>query len=345
MKKIILILCLCLSVSAIAQNKNEIDKDSNVNKTIQEFSSKIDSVITGEKSKMEAQISSVNEKLEKKLISKESAKSKKDSLSQYYADVINEKISVFKTDLDKIIQAQVKESLTKEGGADINLTKEELMKKYNKKEFSFGIDYQLGMSLMHKNNNIFSTDSNLDPGFMASMAFMFKFHHGRTNPISYVAKFGVNGVTFGIKHNKFLNIEANNDAFLTTSETNLKQSNFASWALHYFLGAEYSLNKKKNVGKEVWYRNTNGGWSLGAGLYYNQGFNLTQGAKFINENGKTVTQKNSFRSPVQNAFGAQLSVRYKYFYLYINKDLTAFMSKYKSDYNKTFSIGLGFMLL
>src|SRR5690606_14935029 len=99
---------------------------------ISDFAKQVDEIVIAEKENMEEEINAINQRLGNNEISLEESEELKEVVSVKYAAIIDEKINDLNFDLDELLKMQIKASITKGGGGDIEKTEEEIRQSHKK---------------------------------------------------------------------------------------------------------------------------------------------------------------------------------------------------------------------
>lgn len=342
-KKFIITGMLCLvatsinaqrkSLSLNLQSKEDTTVSPIVKEKVEEYAAKINAIIQEEKKQMETELKFLQEKnLDKADFDKQKAQ-----IADTYSQKIDEKIEALGFDLDQVIQKQVRYSLLNSDVTSNEELKEKLLRKFRpKKSFDGYVSYGIMTLTNDKPDN--DLDKNL--GYANNLEFGLKFNYqfSRTSPWGLTSGLGFSWRTVRTDNNMIF-AKQNGDVFLTKYEGSLDKAKLRTGYVMVPLGLQYNFSKLKSAGMDVQYRPYLGGLRVGANVY--GGIKMATN-NIVKGNSQGFRDKSNYQvNPF--VYGAQLTLSYGTYSLFVKKDFSNFFkdSYFQNDKALVFGVALG----
>jgi hypothetical protein len=342
-KKFILMGFVCLfSTSFYAQKKLKISLSSRketevspiVKEKVEEYASKINTIIQEEKKLMEEELLV----LQAKNLDKTEFDKQKAQVADRYSEKIDQRIESLGFDLDSVIQKQVKYSLLNTDVASNEEIKQKLLKKFRPSRsvtgyFSYGI--------MTLTNDLPDNELDKNIGYANNLEFGLKLHYQftRTSPWALTSGLGFSWRTVRTNNDMVFAKDAVNGIYLDKYSGGLDKNKLRTGYIIVPLGIQYNFSKVKNAGMDIMYRNCYEGFKLGANIYGGVKMstnNIVKGNEWEMRN-RGNYQVNPF------VYGAQFTVSYDNISLFVKKDFSNYFkdSYFKNDKALVFGISIG----
>lgn len=342
-KKLIVMGLMCsFSASFYAQKTFNINlsskKDTEVSpivkEKVEEYAAKINTIIQEEKKLMEEELLVLQAKnLDKADFDREKAK-----IADRYSEKMDKRIEELGFDLDDVIQKQVRYSLLNTDVTSKEELKEKLLKKFRPTRsftgyFSYGI-----MTLTNS-----SPDNELDKniGYANNLEFGLKLNYqlSRTSPWAVTSGLGFSWRTVRTDNNMFFTKSADQGVALSQYGGSLDKSKLRTGYIIVPLGMQYNFSKLKNGGMDVQYRSYYTGFKIGANVY--GGVKMSTNNIVKGNDGEMRDRGNYQVNPF--VYGAQLTVSYNSFSLFVKKDFSNFFKDgyFKNDKALLFGLTIG----
>ncbi|WP_312074924.1 porin family protein [Chryseobacterium sp.] len=289
-----------------------------VKEKVEEYATKINTIIQEEKTLMENELKVLQEKnLDKAEFDKQ-----KSEIADRYSEKIDQRIEALGFDLDGVIQKQVKYSLLNSDVTSNEELKEKLLKKFSAtKDFSGYFSYGIMTLTNDKPDN--SLDKNM--GYANNLEFGLKFNYqfSRTSAWGLISGLGFSWRTIRPDNNMIFT--KNGGVSLETYTGDLDKAKLRTGYLMVPLGLQYNFSKLKNAGMDVQYRPYSDGFRIGANVY---------GGVKMSTNNIVRGDSQSFRDRSNYqvnpfVYGAQFTVSYDNISLFVKRD---FSNTFKDGY-------------
>lgn len=339
-KKFIMMGGLCLlSASIYAQRKpvfNLQPKEDTavspiVKEKVDEYAKKIDAIIQEEKKLMEAEL----RELQSKNLDKSEFDKQKSVIADTYSQKIDQRIEELGFDMDAVIQKQVRYSLLNSDVTSNEELKEKLLKKFRPtKDLSPYISYGIMNLTNDRSDNALDTNLRYAGNFEFGLKFNYQF--GRTSPWGLISGIGFSWRTLSIDNDMFVTKDAGSNVFLAHYEKGLSKSKLRTGYIIVPLGLQYNFSKVKNAGLDVQYLDYSKGFRVGANIY--GGVKMSTN-NIIKGEGISDRDRSDYRvNPF--IYGAQFTVSYDDFSIFVKKDFGNFFKSGTFENDKAITFGL-----
>lgn len=339
-KKFILIGFVCLfSASAYAQktptfnlpSKEESDVSPMVKEKVEEYATKINTIIQEEKKLMEAELLD----LQSKGLEKTEFNTQKAIIADRFSEKIDQRIEDLGFDLDMVIQKQVRYSLLNSDVTSKEELKAKLLKKFRAtKNVSGYISY--GAMALTNNLSDNALDKNL--GYANNFEFGLKFNYqfGRTSPWGLISGVGFSWRTVRLDHNMIFAKDTNGNVHVESGGGNVDKSKLRTGYIIVPLGLQYNFSKLKSAGMDIQYRDYNKGFKVGANVYggVRMSSNNIIKADGVNSRNREDYQVNPF------VYGGQITLSYNDYSIFVKKDFSNFFKDDTFKNDKALIIGV-----
>ncbi|NIF07300.1 PorT family protein [Chryseobacterium sp. Tr-659] len=342
-KKLIVMGLLCLlpasfqaqkTLNINLSSKKDTEVSPIVKEKVEEYATKINTIIQEEKKLMEAEL----EVLKARNLDKSDFDREKAQIADRYSEKMDKRIEDLGFDLDDVIQKQVRYSLLNTDAASKEELKEKLLKKFRPNRsisgyFSYGI--------MTLTNDL--PDNGLDKnlGYSNNLEFGVKLNYqlSRTSPWAITSGLGFSWRTVRVDNNMYFTRLGNQGVSLVQNEESLDKSKLRTGYIMIPLGIQYNFSRLKNAGMDVQYRNSHNGFKIGANVY--GGARMSTNNIIKGNNGETRDRSNYDVNPF--IYGAQLTFSYNSFSVFVKKDFSNFFkdSHFKNDKALIFGLAIG----
>lgn len=339
-KKIIMMGLVCFYASFITAqvtiklnipSKQDTDVSPIVKEKVEEYATKINSIIQEEKKLMELEL----EFLAKENLPQDEFDKKKAEIADRYSTKIDERIEGLGFDFDEVIQKQVRYSLL---NSDIT-SDEELRAKLTKKfRAARNLSPYFSYGIMTLTNN--QPDNELDRNIAYSnnleVGLKLNYQFDRTSPWGLISGLGLSWRTVRLDNNKFFSKDANGVVSVADYGGNVDKNKMRTGYLMVPLGLQYNFSKLKNAGMDIQYRPYGSGFRIAANAYGGVKMstnNIVRG-EFEDFRDRSNYQVNPF------VYGGQVTFSYNSLSLFVKKD---FSNYFKGSYfpdDKALVIGL-----
>ncbi|WP_418123953.1 hypothetical protein ACNFU2_04845 [Chryseobacterium sp. PTM-20240506] len=326
-KALISAIMMTASVMAFSQEKSGNYYDSRSRETLKEkinnYTAKIDSIITSEKTKMNGELDAVDKDFKDGKISADDKKKMNGEIAVKYENSINEKVDAEKESFEDITKEKVRKSVL---GKSIDEKKTDMKRLLNHAGVLIGGGF---LNLTDKSAPFnFSNDSEeLRSGKSGSLSYQFRFEvQAGSNASPVLLNFGV-GLRSDIYNVKKPMVFAQADGKLFQrpfTMGNLKSSQLKAEYIEIPLEVQFVLNPKYvNYGGEKFLDNSQPQFRVGLGVYGGVKIGSKIKYRYSNEESK----RNIFKQRIEDGmnpflFGTKLSIGYRGISLYVKKDLT-----------------------
>ncbi|KIC61499.1 hypothetical protein [Chryseobacterium taiwanense] len=332
--KITLLASTFISVFAFGQS------DKNIDFKMQNYTKKIDSIITSEKQKMNVELDETLEKVKgNKVASIEERQKLKAEIAEKYEQIINEKIENERFELDNATKDLVKNIvLNPEGKYSLSFEpytgriqfkgKRVLLPKDYLHSFKLSISF-VGASLTTKNEpfRFYSKDSEVKNSVYNSVSFNFKYENqlgGFKSPIFYRIGIGTRADYFVPKYGKVFSQDDKNLFVQDFTKGVLKKTSLNNTYIMIPLELKWVLNPKYVEFENVKYvDNRETQFYVVAGLYGGIRAASVIYNKYSTEYSNRIVERETVSKGVNNFIvGGKLGIGYGGLGLYIQKDFT-----------------------
>lgn len=343
-KKIIMMGLLCLFTSSVfaqktLQFKIPSKKDAEVSpivkEKVEEYATKINTIIQEEKSLMEAEL----QLLQNKNLEKTDFKEQKKAISERFAERIDQKIQDLGFDLDEVIQKQVRYSLLNADVTSEEELKANLLKKYRATR---SLDPYFSYGIMNLTNELSNNELDTNIGYNNNFEFGLKFNYqfSRTSPWGLISGLGFSWRTLRLDNNKIFAKDSNANVIIADYGGNTSKSKLRTGYLMVPLGLQYNFSKLTNVGMDIQYRSYSEGFRIGANMYGGVAMSTNN---IVRGNGEDFRNKSNYQvNPF--VYGGQVTFSYNNFSLFVKKDFSNYFKDNHFPNDKALIFGLGFGL-
>lgn len=305
-----------------------------VREKVDEYAKKIDAVIQEEKKLMEEELSMLqNENFDKAEFDKQKAK-----IADYYSEKIDKRIEELGFDLDAVIQKQVKYSLLNTDATSNEELKAKILEKYRpKKIFSSYFSY----GIMNLTNNLQDNELDKNIGYASNLevGLNFSYQFSKTSPLGLISGIRFSWRTLRLDNNFYFNKNSDGNVYLAKYDKILDKNKLRTGYIIVPLGLQYNFSKLKNAGMDIQYRNFRDGFKV-AGYFYG-GLKMSTN-NIVSGDGPDFRDRRNYQV---NPFlcGAQFTVSYNDFSLFVKKDFTNFFKSgnFPNDKALVFGVSLG----
>ncbi len=341
-KKIIMMGLVCLFSSAHLHaqrnikinfpSKKETEISPVVKEKVEEYASKINSIIQEEKTMMEAEL----KVLQSKNLNKQEFDQQKKEVADRYAEKIDQKIEDLGFDLDSVIQKQVRYSLLNTDVTSDEELKANLLKKFRQTR---SLDPYFSYGIMMLNNNLADNILDQNIGYSSNLEVGLKLNYqfSRTSPWGLISGLGLSWRTLRPENNMVFAKDSNNDVSLENYVGNIDKSKLRTGYLMVPLGLQYNFSKLKNVGMDIQYRPYGWGFRVAANLY--GGVKMSTN-NIVRGDGEDFRNRSNYQvNPF--VYGGQLTVSYNSISLFVKQDFSNYFKDSHFPNDKALVIGLG----
>jgi hypothetical protein len=341
--KIIMAGFLCLITSSvIAQKRLKINLQSKENtevspivkEQVEEYATKINTLIQEEKILMDAELKNLSTKnLEKSEFDKQKAE-----IADRYSGKIDQRIEALGFDLDEVIQKQVRYSLLNSDATSDEELKANLLKKFRATNeltgyFTYGI--------MMLTNDLPDNDLDKNIGYNSNLEVGLKYNYqfSRTSPWGFISGIGLSWRTVRLDNNKYFAKDSNANVTVADYAGSIDKNKLRTGYLMVPIGFQYNFSKLKNAGMDIQYRSYSDGFRIAANVY--GGVKMSTN-NIVRGNGDDFRNRENYQvNPF--IYGAQLTFSYDSWSLFVKKDFSNFFEKsnFKNDKALVIGIGLG----
>ncbi|ASK31056.1 hypothetical protein CEY12_13485 [Chryseobacterium sp. T16E-39] len=341
-KKFILIGFVCLfSASAYAQktptfnlpSKEETEVSPMVKEKVEEYATKINTIIQEEKKLMETELLNLQSKgLDKTEFNKQKAE-----IADRFSEKIDQRIEALGFDLDGVVQKQVRYSLLNSDVTSKEELKDKLLKKFRAtKNVSGYISY----GAMTLTNNLSDNALDKNTGYANNFEFGLKFNYqfSRTSPWGLISGVGFSWRTVRLDHNMVFGKDTNGNVHVESAGGNVDKSKLRTGYIIVPLGLQYNFSKLKSAGMDIQYRDYNKGFKVGANVY--GGVRMSSN-NIIKVDGVNSRNRGDYQvNPL--IYGAQLTLSYNDYSIFVKKDFNNFFKDdaFKNDKALIFGVAI-----
>lgn len=334
------LVCLFTSSSIYAQktltinlpSKKETEISPVVKEKVEEYATKINTIIQEEKILMEAEL----KVLQSKNLDKADFDQQKTEISNRYAEKIDQKIEDLGFDLDAVIQKQVRYSLLNTDITSEADLRASLLKKFRAtSNFSGYFTY----GIMMLNNNLADNDLDKNIGYNSNLEVGLKFNHqfSRTSPWGLISGVGFSWRTVRLDNNMIFAKDGNGNVSIENYGGNIDKSKLRTGYLMVPLGLQYNFSKLKNVGMDIQYRSYSDGFRIAANMY--GGVQMSTN-NIVRGNGDDFRNRSNYQvNPF--IYGGQVTFSYNSLSLFVKQDFSNYFKDGHFPNDKALVIGLG----
>lgn len=338
MKKIILFFGMGCSVVLFSQ-ENPL-----VKYTIQQYSAKVDSIVSHEKTLMIKELSNIDESFNKHEISDTERQNQKMSVAKKYEIIINEKITDEREALDRLTKINVNHAIMKKNdtlkiynGGEINTNRNSIINISYKKEKdpksllkADGLAVTYGFLNLAKDAgslDMFANDSQMRIGNSHSFEIQARRERQLGNfrsPVFIRYGLAYRADTYMPKRPQVFD-QLDQQIFLKEfTNGNLKRSKLRNVYLTLPVDFQFVLNPKYIESEGVNYLDASKKqWRLGAGVYAGVRTRSIVKVKYHDQNSKFQKDQFTIDNGVNSfLFGGKLSISYGGLNIFIKKDFT-----------------------
>ncbi|WP_435523073.1 outer membrane beta-barrel protein [Chryseobacterium indoltheticum] len=342
-KKFIITGMLCLVATSInaqrkalslnLQSKEDTTVSPIVKEKVEEYATKINTIIQEEKKQMESELLA----LQAKNLDKIEFDKQKAQIADTYSQKIDTRIESLGFDLDQVIQKQVRYSLLNSDVTSNEELKEKLLKKFRPTK---NLDGYFSYGIMTLKNDKADNDLDKNLGYANNLEFGLKFNYqfSRTSPWGLISGLGFSWRTVRTDNNMIFS-KQNGDIFLTKYEGSLDKAKLRTGYLMVPLGLQYNFSKLKSAGMDVMYRPYSDGFRVGANVY--GGIKMASN-NIVKGDSQGFRDKSNYQvNPF--VYGAQVTLSYDNISLFVKKDFSNFFkdSYFQNDKALVFGVALG----
>ncbi|AZA81156.1 hypothetical protein C1637_00830 [Chryseobacterium lactis] len=342
-KKIIMMGFVCLiSGSVYSQKKpfkfnlptkEDTEVSPIVKEKVDEYARKIDAIIKEEKKLMEAELLV----LQDRNLDKAEFNTQKAEVASRYSQKIDQRIGDLGFDIDDVIQKQVKYSLLNTDVTSNEELKEKLLKKIRPAK---NIRGYISYGVMSLTNSKADNELDKNLGYAGNLEFGFKLNYqfSRTSRWGLISGIGFSWRTLNVDNNMFFAKDGNADVYLEKFDKNLSKSKLRTGYIVFPLGVQYNFSKLKNGSMDIQYRDYDEGLKIGANMY--GGLRMSTN-NIIKGDGISQRERENYQvNPF--IYGAQLTVSYGDFSIFVKRDLGNFFKDGRFENDKALLFGLAF---
>jgi len=342
-KKFIITGMLCLVATSInaqrkalslnLQSKEDTTVSPIVKEKVEEYATKINTIIQEEKKQMESELLV----LQAKNLDKTEFDKQKALVADNYSQKIDTRIEGLGFDLDQVIQKQVRYSLLNSDVTSNEELKEKLLKKFRPTK---NLDGYFSYGIMTLTNDKADNDLDKNLGYANNLEFGLKFNYqfSRTSPWGLISGLGFSWRTVRTDNNMVF-AKQNGDVFLTKYEGSLDKAKLRTGYIMVPLGFQYNFSKLKSAGMDVQYRPYSDGFRVGANMY--GGIKMASN-NIVKGDSQGFRDKSNYQvNPF--VYGAQVTLSYDNISLFVKKDFSNFFkdSYFENDKALVFGVALG----
>lgn len=332
----------------VSRGEGSSEKSENspqIEKTIKDYSKKIDSLVKFEKLEMKKEIEVVNEHLSKNEIESAEATEQKAEISDKYAQRIETGVNNLQSELEDIIKEQVNVSLY-DLDSSTNISVETKKRKYRPaKEMVWTAT--LGYSNLTDGWDLGSmNDSGLK--FGKSVAFttgpLLRYQPSVTSPFTLLTGLQFRSNNLRAENGTYFTDNDNDEGtLLATPYENQRKAKLRTNSLFIPVGFKYSFSKiEHDEENNMDYRNVDKGFYISTMLY--GGLNLSNKSivKYYSDNHNRNKIKNDITSVNDLMCGMEFDFGFHGYNFYIRKDFTDYFSKTTLPVNNGIEFGVRF---
>lgn len=338
MKKLVLFLAMSVSATFFSQESSVLES------RIQNYSKKVDSIVTREKSLMNSELSAVDESFRKSQISEVDQRNQKQLIAVKYENIINEKIAQEKEALNELTKISVNNSIMKKNdtlkndrvGA-VNSSQNSVVNiSYKKKKSPKDLLRTDGLALTYGFLNltkdagsfdVFNNDSEMRIG--NSHSFELQARRERqlgsfTSPLFIRYGLAYRADTYMPKRPQVF-VQDNELLFLEDfAQGNLKRSKLRNVYITLPVDFQWVLNPKYIESEGINYLDASKKqWRIGAGIYAGVRTRSIVKVKYDDANDKFQKDQFTLDYGVNSfLFGGKVSVSYGGLNIFIKKDFS-----------------------
>lgn len=343
-KKIIMMAFACILFNNVyAQSKwsfslpasKENEKISPIVKEkVDDYAKKIDEIIQEEKKMMEEELIA----LQNKNLDKADFDLQKKEIANRYSEKIDKRIADLGFDLDSVIEKQVKYSLLNSDVTSNEEIRAKILEKYRpKKNFSSYFSY----GIMNLTNDLPDNELDKNIGYASNLEFglNFNYHFSRTSHFGLLSGIRFSWRTLRLDNNLYFNKDSEGNVYLDKYEKSLDKNKLRTGYIIVPLGLQYNFSRLKDAGMDIKYRNFRDGFKI-AGYFYG-GVKMSTN-NIISGDGPDFRDRGNYQvNPF--VFGAQFTVSYDDFSIFVKKDFTNYFKggNFSNDKALVFGISLG----
>ena len=338
MKKLFFFLSMGISATLFSQEKSAVEN------TIQNYSQKVDRIVTQEKILMNKELSAVDESFKNGEISEVDQRNKKQLIAAKYETIINDKIELEKESLNELTKVSVNNAVMKKNdtikndwGGSVNSSKNSMVnitykKKRDPKELlrSDGLALTYGFLNLTKDAgsfDVFNNDSEMRIGNSHSFELQARRERqlgGFTSPVFIRYGVAYRADTYMPKRPQVF-LQQNEQLFIADfAAGSLKRSKLRNVYITLPVDFQWVLNPKYTALEGVNYLDASKRqWRIGAGIY--AGIRTRSIVKVKYHDASDKFQKDQFTLDYgvnSFLFGGKVSVSYGGLNIFIKKDFS-----------------------
>ena len=302
-----------------------------VKEKVEEYATKINTIIQEEKTLMDAELKI----LQSKNLEKPQFDQQKQEISENYAERIDQKIEDLGFDLDAVIQKQVRYSLLNTDVTSQEDLRANLLKKFRATK-SLNPYFTYGIMTLTNNLADNAVDKNIGYNSNLEVGLKFNYQFSRTSPWGLISGLGLSWRTVRLDNNKFFAKDANGDVSVVEYAGNISKNKLRTGYLMVPLGLQYNFSKLKNVGMDINYRPYESGFRIAANAY--GGVQMSTN-NIVRGNGDDFRNRANYQvNPF--VYGGQLTFSYNNLSLFVKKDFSNYFKESHFPNDKALIIGL-----
>ncbi|MDW9382111.1 porin family protein [Chryseobacterium sp. JV558] len=321
-----------LNINLPSKKENEVSPI--VKEKVEEYATKINTIIQEEKKLMEDELVV----LQARNLDKADFDREKAQIADRYSEKMDKRIEELGFDLDDVIQKQVRYSLLNIDVTSKEELKEKLLKKFRPSR-SFTGYFSYGIMTMTNSSPDNELDKNI--GYANNLEFGLKLNYqlSRTSPWAVISGLGFSWRTVRADNNMLFTRSADQGVALAKANGNLDKSKLRTGYIIVPLGMQYNFSKLKNAGMDIQYRSYYRGFKVGANVY--GGVKMSTNNIVKGNDGETRDRGNYQVNPF--VYGAQLTFSYNSVSVFVKKDFSNFFkdSYFKNDKALIFGLTIG----
>lgn len=303
-----------------------------VKEKVEEYATKINTIIQEEKTLMDAEL----KVLQTKNLDKTEFDKQKQEISEKYAEKIDQKIEDLGFDLDAVIQKQVRYSLLNADVTSQEDLRANLLKKFRATK-SLNPYFTYGIMTLTNNLADNALDKNIGYNNNLEVGLKLNYQFNRTSPWGLISGIGLSWRTVRLENNMIFAKDSNGDVSIADYTGNINKSKLRTGYLMVPIGLQYNFSKLKNVGMDISYRPYESGFRVAANAY--GGVRMSTN-NIVRGNGDDFRNRANYQvNPF--VYGGQVTFSYNNLSLFVKKDFSNYFKDSYFSNNKALVIGLG----
>ncbi|MBB4805600.1 hypothetical protein HNP38_000872 [Chryseobacterium defluvii] len=314
---------LTFSVMAFSQKENDNRAGETLKVKINNYATKIDSIVSSEKTKMNAELDSIDKSFKDGKISGTEKLNLSSQIASRYEGLINEKVDAEKESFEEITRERVKKSVL---GKSAEEKKSDMKRLLNNSGFLISIGF-LNLTNNSAPFDFFNKPEEMRFGQSGSISYQFRFEMqvgNYSSPVFLNYGLGLRADGYDVKKSAVF-AQGNGKLFQVPFTPNsLKYSQLKAEYIEIPLDLQWVLNPKYvDYDGEKFIDDTKTQLRVGIGVYGG----VRIGGRIKYRYSDEVTNNNIFKQKVENGmnpflFGTKFSIGYGGISLFVKKDLT-----------------------